>query len=656
MNRAFYLHLSMDNLKKNARTIIPYILTSTFTILMLYLTVSLSTNPGLKNMMGTMTMTEMLGYGVVVIKIFALIFLFYTHSFLMKRRQKEFALFSMLGMEKKHLARVLFYETCICLVISLFGGIVLGMLFDKAAFLGIAKILQVKNIFGFHISSKAIQDCLITFGCIYLLIYLYSVIRLRASSPIQLLQSSKSGQKEPKARWILSVVGLVCLIGGYYLSLSTKNPLAAFMNFFIAVILVIIGTYLLFTTVSVAFLKLLKKNKQYYYQTNHFISVSSMMFRMKQNAIGLANICILSCMVLVTLSTTLSMYSSIDKAVDSMYPRDAMGTVYQDGENVDFDQVSKDLKALHIETKDVWAYKLLIFTGSLKDGKLYTNYDEAQNDSNKVVQINCLMLDDFNKIEKTKYSLKPNEILMYSNSDFLKQNHLKLFQKNYVVKKHLKSSKLDENNPEVLKRVTLVVDSLDTLKGLYQGQLKQYGTNASKVRAVYGFNCDGKDTSVIQKITNHETDSLSQFVWGGKEANGQEILSMYAGFLVIGIFLSFLFMMATILIMYYKQITEGYEDKERYVIMQKVGLEQRDVKKAIHSQVLTVFFMPLIVAGIHICFAFPMIEKLLHLLFVSDTILYIKVTIGCFVVFSLIYVLIYSLTSKVYYGIVSKKS
>lgn len=435
MNKAFYFHLSLDNLKKNMRTIFPYILTSTFTVMMLYLTVSLSTNSGLSHMKGTQTMTEMLVYGILVIKLFAFIFLFYTHSFLMKRRQKEFALFSMLGMEKKHLARVLFYETCICLFISLFVGVVLGLLFDKGVFLGIAKILHVKNIFGFHVSIQGIKECFMTFGIIYVLIYMYSIFRLHASSPIQLLQSSRCGQQEPKARWVLSIVGLICLLSGYYLAVSTKNPLSAFMYFFVAVILVIIGTYLLFTTVSVAFIKLLKKNKSYYYKTNHFISLSSMMFRMKQNAIGLANICILSCMVLVTLSTTICMYSSIDSVTDSMYPRDVTGQVYQNSADVDLDQVTKELEKMHIHPKNILAYKMLTFSGSMEDGKLNTNFKDAGMDSaNRVMQFNCITNQDYRCLEKKKVSLKKNEVLIYANFDLNDFKRLNLFGKEYRVK------------------------------------------------------------------------------------------------------------------------------------------------------------------------------------------------------------------------------
>lgn len=616
MSRAFYLNLAVDNLKKNVRTIIPYILTSILTTMMLYMVVSLANNPNLNEMLGAMTLTQMLGFGVVIIEIFAFIFLFYTYSFLIKRRQKEFALFSILGMEKKHLARVLFYETAITLFVSLALGIGLGILFDKAMFLVIAKMIGADIILGFYFSFIGMRQCILVIGLIYVLIYFYSMIRIHISSPIELLHSDHMGEKEPKAKWFLSIVGILCLGIGYYLSISTKNPLTALYFFFVAVVLVIVGTYLLFTSISVTFLKLMKKNKNYYYKTNHFISVSGMMYRMKQNAVGLANICILSTMVLVMLSTTLSMWSSIDSIVDSQYPRSVMGNGYGDASNIDFDEMNEELIRMGIVPKNLLAYKRLDYAGYLKNGTLITDYqNEGMNAVNEIQEFYCLPLKDIQDYENIKGSLKPNEIYVYSNVETIKEK---------------------------------------TLEKMQEDQANVYGDNASTIYAEYSFDCDANEREVIKKLGQNE--NINDFIWLSKSDQKQGLIELYAGFLFIGIFLSFLFIMATILIMYYKQITEGYEDKDRFEIMQKVGLEQSDVKKAIHSQVLTVFFMPLLVAGLHVCFAYPMIEKLLHLLFVSDSWLYIRTTIFCFVAFALVYIVIYVLTSKVYYGIVKRNA
>ena len=655
MNRAFYLNLAIDNLKKNARTMIPYILTSVLTTMMLYLVISLTKNPHLNEMMGARTLTEMLGYGIVIIKIFAIIFLFYTHSFLVKRRQKEFALFSILGMEKKHLARVLFYETLICLFVSLGIGIGLGLLFDKAMVLLIERILNMKVTLGFYVSFQAMKDCLVTFSCIYVWIYLYSMIRMHVSSPIELLHSQHMGEKEPKAKWFLAMMGILCLGVGYYLSVSTKNPLSAFLYFFVAVILVILGTYLLFTTVSVAFLKLLKKNKNYYYKTNHFISISSLMYRMKQNAVGLANICILSTMVLVMLSTTLSMWFSIDEVVNAQWSREVVANAYGQSWDVNFEDVTNKIVDMKITPKNILSYKSLTFSGYLKDGVLTTDFKtEGMNAVSAAQQFICLPYKEVKAYEGLHGSLKPNEVYLYSNTGKDYRGSLSLFGKDYIVKKQLTSLHLDKNNPDVTDRICLIVNSMDTLKAIEQDETATYGQNASRLQAVYAFDCGGKDRSVVQKIMKSNDEELNSLIWASKSEKAQGLIGMYAGFLFIGIFLSTLFIMATILIMYYKQITEGYEDKERFEIMQKVGLEQKDVKKAIHSQILTVFFMPLCVAGIHVCFAYPLIEKLLHLLFVSNAMLFIKVTALCFVVFALIYILIYLFTSKVYYDIVRR--
>ena len=493
MSRAFYLNLAVDNLKKNARTIIPYILTSVLTTMMLYMVVSLANNPNLNEMLGASTLTQMLGFGVVIIEIFAFIFLFYTHSFLIKRRQKEFALFSILGMEKKHLARVLFYETAITLFVSLALGIGLGILFDKAMFLVIAKMIGADIVLGFYFSFFGMRQCALVIGLIYVLIYFYSMIRIHISSPIELLHSNHMGEKEPKAKWFLSIVGILCLGIGYYLSITTKNPLSALYVFFVAVVLVIIGTYLLFTSISVTFLKLMKKNKNYYYKTNHFISISGMMYRMKQNAVGLANICILSTMVLVMLSTTLSMWSSIDRVVDSQYPRDFIGNGYGEAANIDFDEMSEELTRMGIVPKNLLAYKELSYAGYLKNGTLITDYrNEGMNAVNEIQEFYCLPLKDIQDYENIKGSLKSNEIYVYSNVETIKEKTLSLFGKEYVVKKQLDHLKMDENNPNVTEHYYIIVDSEKTLERMQQDQIHVYGDNASTIFASYSFDCDWK--------------------------------------------------------------------------------------------------------------------------------------------------------------------
>ena len=508
-------------------------------------------------------------------------------------------------------------------------------------------------VLGFYFSFIGMRQCALVIGLIYVLIYFYSMIRIHISSPIELLHSDHMGEKEPKAKWFLSIVGILCLGIGYYLSISTKNPLSALYVFFVAVVLVIIGTYLLFTSISVTFLKLLKKNKNYYYKTNHFISISGMMYRMKQNAVGLANICILSTMVLVMLSTTLSMWSSIDCVVDSQYPRDFIGNGYGEAANIDFDEMNEELIRMGIVPKNLLAYKRLDYAGYLKNGTLITDYrNEGMNAVNEIQEFYCFPLKDIQDYENIKGSLKPNEIYVYSNAETIKEKTLSLFGKEYVVKKQLDHLKMDENNPNVTEHYYIIVDSEKTLEKMQQDQINVYGDNASTIFASYSFDCDANDRKVIEKL--NQNGNINNFIWMNKSDQKQRLIELYAGILFIGIFLSFLFIMATILIMYYKQITEGYEDKDRFEIMQKVGLEQQDVKKAIHSQVLTVFFMPLLVAGIHISFAYPMIEKLLHLLFVSDAWLYVRTTAICFAVFALVYIVIYVLTSKIYYGIVKR--
>ena len=338
MNRFFYFKLAVTNIKKNAKTYVPYIITSILTICMFYIICSLSNNPDLTKATGTGTMSEVLFLGTIVCGIFAVIFLFYTNSFLMKRRKKEFGLYNILGMEKKHISRVVLCETLIISVISLVFGILVGILFDKLMLLVLLSMFSVKIPLGFYISSASLNSTFILFAGIFLLIFLNSIRQIHLAKPIELLHGSSVGEKEPKAKWFLTLIGILLLGLGYYISLTTTNPLGAFGLFFVAVICVIIGTYLLFITGSITILKMLKKNKRFYYKASHFISISGMIYRMRQNAAGLANICILSTMVLVTVSSTISLWGSIADLVNTRYPREIVLTL-----NNNNSQISKQL-------------------------------------------------------------------------------------------------------------------------------------------------------------------------------------------------------------------------------------------------------------------------------------------------------------------------
>lgn len=661
MSKTFYFRLAFDNLKKNAKMYIPFVLSCILTIMMYYMVSSLSMNPNMMNMIGGDVMQQILSLGIYVITVFAVIFLFYTNSFLIKRRKREFGLFNILGMEKKHLSIVIVLESMIVFLVSMVLGIGIGILLDKAFYLLIAKMLNASIALGFYISYQSIVNSIILFLIIFVLMYLFSLIQINLSNPIELLHGDQHGEKEPKTKWLLALIGLICLGTGYYMSVSIQDPVTAFAFFMVAVILVVIGTYMLFTAGSIVILKLLRKNKRYYYKTNHFISVSNMIYRMKQNAVGLGNICILSTMVLVMLSTTISLWVGMNDIIETRFPRDITVSINSVDSNqalYTIDDMNYAIEQAGIQTEDELVYRTLSVS-AFNQGNTYTfgNENMSFQDISNVVVLYFITLDDYNRTEGTNVSLAPDEVLVFPSGKQFDHKTIDIASNTFKVKGILDSIKADSNYSANLQNsMFVVVDSMDTLFMIDDLQKQAYGDNASYIHTSYDFNLSKSEEMSVKEATdaliaNYPGDTTYMMV-DTQEGNYEDLLSLYASFLFIGIFLSFLFIMATVLIMYYKQITEGYEDKKRFEIMQKVGLDKREVKKTINSQVLTVFFLPLVVAAIHIVFAFPMIEKMLRLLYLDNTNLYIMTTVICFGVFALVYVLIYFLTSKVYYGIV----
>lgn len=661
MSKTFYFRLAFDNLKKNAKMYIPFVLSCILTIMMYYMVSSLSMNPNMMNMIGGDVMQQILSLGIYVITVFAVIFLFYTNSFLIKRRKREFGLFNILGMEKKHLSIVIALESMIVFLVSMVLGIGIGILLDKAFYLLIAKMLNASIALGFYISYQSIVNSIILFLIIFVLMYLFSLIQINLSNPIELLHGDQHGEKEPKTKWLLALIGLICLGTGYYMSVSIQDPVTAFAFFMVAVILVVIGTYMLFTAGSIVILKLLRKNKRYYYKTNHFISVSNMIYRMKQNAVGLGNICILSTMVLVMLSTTISLWVGMNDIIETRFPRDITVSINSVDSNqalYTIDDMNYAIEQAGIQTEDELVYRTLSVS-AFNQGNTYTfgNENMSLQDISNVVVLYFITLDDYNRTEGTNVSLAPDEVLVFPSGKQFDHKTIDIASNTFKVKGILDSIKADSNYSANLQNsMFVVVDSMDTLFMIDDLQKQAYSDNASYIHTSYDFNLSKSEGMSVKEATdaliaNYPGDTTYMMV-DTQEGNYEDLLSLYASFLFIGIFLSFLFIMATVLIMYYKQITEGYEDKKRFEIMQKVGLDKREVKKTINSQVLTVFFLPLVVAAIHIVFAFPMIEKMLRLLYLDNTNLYIMTTVICFGVFALVYVLIYFLTSKVYYGIV----
>lgn len=661
MNNRFFPKLAASNIKKNGKAYIPYILSCVMTVAMFYIVKSLSYNPGLKNMVGSSTMMTMMSMCSVMIALFAIIFLFYTNSFLVKRRKKEFGVFNILGMEKSHIAKTMAWENFYVTLISIAGGLVIGIALDKAMFLLIAQVLNEEISLGFFISDKAIISTVVMFCIIFLLILLNSIRQIQTANPIELLTAGNAGEREPKTKWILTILGLLSLGTGYYIALAIKYPITALVYFFFAVILVIIGTYMLFTAGSIALLKILRKNKKYYYKTKHFTSISGMIYRMKQNAVGLANICILSTAVLVMVSSTSSLMLGMQDVIATRYPDDFI--VYSNETSEErayesFDAIRELQEEQNLNVTSEREYRYLVFPAFINGDTFEVTRDANFSSLGNLNNLIFVSLSDYNRVMGTDKTLAEDEILVYSDRLQFNYPTLKIFDREYSVKE-----KIDEfiGNGLIVAvaantQFIVLPDGTD-IDELYALQKEALSDGASEIQYYYGFNSDADEETqrafyrtLLEDYVGHGYEGTIE----SKADSRSEFVGLYGGFFFIGIFLGILFIMATVLIIYYKQISEGYDDKQRYEIMQKVGMTHQEIKNSIHSQVLTVFFLPLIVAGIHIAVAFPIITKLLALLNLLNVQLFLTCTVVCYVVFAVMYLLIYLLTARTYYKIVSK--
>ena len=661
MSKGFFPRLAAGNIRKNSKTYIPYILTCVITIAVFYIVKSLSLNPGLEKMVGAQTLMYTMSLGSWVTALFALLFLFYTNSFLIKRRKKEFGVFNILGMEKRHLAKTMAWESIYVALAGLTGGLILGIALDKVMFLVITKVIGGEISLGFFISGQAVKSTIILFIVVFFLIFLNAVRQIHLSNPIELLRDGQAGEKEPKTKWLMTGIGAICLGIGYYLALTVENPLTSLLVFFVAVVLVIIGAYLLFTAGSLALLKLLRKNKKYYYKTRHFISVSGMIYRMKQNAVGLANICILSTMVLVMISSTSSMMLGMEDIIHTRYPNDFV--IYSDeGSQERSQETFEKIRSLqshkNLKVTNEIQYTYLAFSSIQDKDTFQVTRSGSLMVMDSITNLIFVPLSDYNTVMGTQEILEEGEILLYSNRQDFEYPVLKVFDKEYRVKK-----KLDEflGNGILAANAAssqfLVVRDMEEIQDLYVKQKEALTDIASEYRYFYGFDTDASKEEQSEFYAAMKQLLADVGFQGSAESRFDartSFIGLYGGLFFIGIFLGVLFIMAAVLIIYYKQISEGYDDKERFEIMQKVGMSRQEVKASIHSQVLTVFFLPLIVAGIHVAAAFPMISRILVLLNLMNTRLYITCTCVCFLVFAVMYILIYFLTARVYYRIVKR--
>ncbi len=678
MKKGFYPKLAFDGIRKNKKMYLPYILTSIGMVMMYYIIIFLQFSQSIKDAVQSSTVSEILGLGSWVIAIFSCIFLFYTNSFLIKRRKKEFGLYNILGMDKHNLGIILFWETLIIAVISLVIGLAAGIAFSKLAELIFLNLLKSDVTFDLTVSSQGIGLCAIIFTVINILLFFNSLRQVKFSSAISLVKSEQTGEKPPKGNWVLGILGVLLLGGAYYLALGIKEPLQALTLFFVAVIMVIIGTYLVMISGSVLFCRLLQKNKKYYYKPNHFVSVSSMVYRMKRNGAGLASICILATMVLVMISSTTSLYFGEENALTSRYPREinisftTLDTqIYKNGQSdkirAEIDEIAKKHNA---NAHNSLSYLAGVLSGMVTDGKVETDVRNVYSgavDYNRVFQFNFVSIDDYNKVMGTDYKLNDGEAMIYlfrKDSGFsgneISFNRGPSFK---IVKNLDKFISQSDAAMTIVPTMAIFVNDIDkATQGMTDGTHQNDSEPVVNFKWNYGFDTglsEDEQIALSKDITSYLTDMrvdskdvlISEVE--SREQNRVDFYALYGGLFGLGIILSTVFIFAAVLIIYYKQISEGYEDQSRFEIMQKVGMTKKEIRKSINSQLLTVFFLPLIFAGMHLAFAAPIIKKLLLIFNLTNLNLFIITVLISFAAFALFYMIVYKITSNAYYKIVS---
>ena len=672
MRAGFYPKIAWDGIRKNKRLYFPYILTGGVMVMMYYILSYLIESPALAHLPGGSVLMTVLPLGCVVIAVFSLLFLFYTNSFLIKQRYREFGLYNILGMDKRNISKIMVWETLFVALFAIGSGLVAGIMLSKAAELVLLNLLNMDVTFHFSIGVKTLRDTPLIFGGIYILLLFNSLIKVGRSKPLELMQSSKVGERIPKRNWIFGAVGVALLGAAYYLAASIEEPLAALANFFVAVILVIIGTYLVFISGSVVFCKLLQKNKKYYYKPNHFVSVSSMVYRMKRNGAGLASICILLTMVLVMISSTTSLYFGEEDSLKNRCPDDVNITMTFntiDGirdSNLDMlrDSISQH-SGEAVELKGVRACEipgLITQEGITIDTSSHVNFSAST--YNNVGYLSVLSIDDYNNLMETNETLADNECLVYCDRlEYRWDTFTMEYGETYKVKAQLDDFQVDGDTAALITpTVFLVVNDIYA----FSEPVKDMKNSHGDPMMMYDWRCgfDVETAEIENKISTdlkemfrnmyiENNDAFYSYSVQNREAMREAFYDVYGSLFFLGIMLSIVFLLAAVLIIYYKQISEGYEDHGRFEIMQKVGMTKKDIRKSINSQMLTVFFMPLIFAGIHLVFAFPFLSKILVLFAMDNVLLTAIVNLICFAVFGLFYALVYKITSCSYYTIVS---
>lgn len=680
MKTALYPRLAWDGLRKNKRLFTPYLLTCVCMVMMFYI-LSFLGSPETCALLprGSNSTGLILNLGSFVIFVFSAIFLYYTNSFLVRRREREFGLYNVLGMNKRNLARIVTWESLITAVLSLVLGLALGIVLSKLAELGLVNMLGGDINYRIRIDVDSLTRTLGLYAIIFAVIWLSTVVRVGRSSAVALLRSESVGEKPPKANWLLGLAGVVILAAAYYLAVSITNPLDAIVWFFVAVILVIIGTYLLLVAGSVLLCRVLQKNKKYYYRPEHFVSVSSMAYRMKRNGAGLASVCIIATMILVMISSSSCLYFGAEDAVMTRFPREtnitlnAENTAQLEDANLDiYRKGIADYAAEHdIPVKNVQDYRFINLSGFLDGDTAQCYYRRAG------VSVSYADIRDFYIISAKDYaaktgetvSLADDEVLLLTNKCSYDRGTLTLSMENvshtWRVKSVQSGSIVPPSVGGLVAQITLIVnDPAAAVEGFRTRD--EDDMTLLRFEWIYGFDTGLDDEASIEFESNlmsaigqlvPETDNenfgYSYLMTNSRGGASEDFYGSYGALFFIGIMLTLVFMLAAVLILYYKQISEGYEDQKRFEIMQKVGMTKKEIRRSIDSQLLTVFFLPLLLAGVHLAFAFPMIRRLLELFSLYNVGLFVTTTLVSFGAFALLYTIVYRLTAKAYYNIVS---
>ena len=661
MKLSLYARLAAQNIRKSRRLYVPYLLSGVCMVMIFYVLSALTGDPALLSMSGGGQMAMLLTLGVYVMMLFSALFLLYTSSFLMKQRGRELSLYNMLGMSKRHIVCIVFFETLFCAGICIGAGLALGVLTSKAFQLSLLRLMGSPVSPDFTVAPSLLGTTALTFLAIFLLIFLRGAVSVLRCNPVELMRKSRAGEKPPRANAIKALLGIAMLAAGYVLALRVRNALSAVTVFFFAVLLVIGGTFECFSSASVFFLRLLQANKAYYYRPNHFISVSSMRYRMKRNGTSLAVICILSTMVLVILSSVTCLYAGTQDMLMTQYPRQIEIT-HKSDELPAADMLSAPIeRALAKEgltPENVISYRSFYIAGQLDGDNVLAERGGSITDMDSVISITVMPLADYNALCGTSYTLAPGEALATGSLLHRLNGRVTVFgsQTYTFAATDIPLPTDAQGDFDVVEALLLILPDEDAFMELYTVQQEAYGSTSSRISTTYAFDTalpDEETSALGSRLAKAMQDEGIDIYRKVREDNRADYEGTTAGFLFLGIMLSAAFLCAAVLSMYYKQITEGYEDQARFDVMRKVGLSLKMIRQSINSQILTVFFLPLIVAGVHLAFAFPMLTKLLMVFGLFNTRLFVTTVLVSYGAFSLLYVLVYLITSRTYYRIVS---